>query len=393
MGHARIRLWERLVGLTFKSVRVYPRLRGGTLITWEMERPVPADVVFRIWYSNTGVDDWAHVVTVVGGGSAVDVERRHYGVSLRQVYRVDAESALEGAASRTHTVGTQHTPHNQLIADAIVRKEYMLMQKRTGTPGLLLKKRHWGALCECVDPDTGESRNSHCLKCYGTGIDKGYFAAVDYIVSFNSPKQRKLQVSDKDVGMADDVQNVQARALICPRLDAGDVWVNCATDERYVVGAVRETRFAGVPLLYEAVELRPAPAADIVYELPLEGAPGGEAGSVRLEDGSFLVYDVVYDGYYPVGIANAALAVFNAPSLAYRLQEGVLLLYDVMDGLYRPVGLNNGVFEAYASTHDVPTITSRVSNGRWLLWDRARSAYYLVGLSAGALTVFEETEV
>lgn len=381
------------MGLTFKSVRVYPRLRGGTLITWEMEQPVPADIVFRIWYSNTGVDDWVHVATVVGGGSAVDVERRHYGVSLRQVYRVDAESALEGAASRTHTVGTQHTPHNQLIADAIVRKEYMLMQKRTGTSGLLLKKRHWGAPCECVDPDTGESRNSHCLKCYGTGIDKGYFKAVDYIVSFNSPKQRKLQVSDKDVGTVDDVQNVQVRALLCPQLDAGDVWVNCATDERYVVGAVREIRFAGVPLLYDAVELRPAPAADIVYELPLEGEPGGAAGAVRLEDGAFLAYDTDYDGYYPVGILNYGLVVISAPSMAYQVRDGALLLFDVLAGVYRPVGLNDGVFEVYADVYEVPTITSRTSGGRWMLWDRAREAYYACGLSSGVFTVFEEVEV
>ena len=381
------------MGLTFNNVRVDPRTRGGTLITWEMAQPVPADVVFRVWYSNTGVDDWVHVATVVGGGSAVDVERRHYGVSLRQVYRVDAESATEGAASRTHTVGTQHTPHNQLIADAIIRKEYMLMRKKTGTPGLLLKKRHWGSPCECVDPDTGESRDSHCLKCYGTGIDKGYFKAVDYIVSFNSPRQRKLQVSDKDVGTVDEVQNVQVRALLCPQLDAGDVWVNCMTDERFIVGAVQETRFAGVPLLYESVELRPAPAADIVYELPLEGTPGGEAGSVRIEDGSFLVYDVTYAGYYPVGIMNSALAVLNAPSIAYRIMDDTLMLYDILAGVYRAVGLNGGVFEVYASSHGVPTITSRIRDGRWLLWDRALEAYYLAGLSSGTLTVFEEIEI
>ena len=379
------------MGLRFNNVRVYPRMRGGTLITWDMVQPVPPDMIFRVWYSNTGVDDWVHVATVTDGGSSVvDAERRHYGVSLRQVYRVDAESATEGSVSRTLTVGSQHMPHNQLLADAIIRKEYMLMQKRTGTPGLLLKKRHWGTPCECVDPDTGESRNSHCLKCYGTGIDKGYFAAVDYIVSFNSPKQRKIQVSDKDVGTVDDVQNIQARALICPQLDAGDVWVNCATDERYIVGVVRETRFAGVPLLYEAVELRPAPAADVVYELPLEGVPGGTPGAVRLEDGSFLVYDVAYDGFYSVGVSSGAIAVLNAPALAYQIRDGALLLYDILEGAYRAVGLNGGVFEVYATTYEVPTITSKVLAGVWWMWDRGRAAYFKVGLSGGAMTVFEE---
>jgi hypothetical protein len=379
--------------LQLKAVRVYARSRGGSLITWELEGQVSDTAVFRVWYSHTGLDDWVHVATVVGGNSVVDVERRHYGVSIRQVYRVDVEIDGDPVASLSQNVGTQHTPRNQKIAEEIVRKEYLLMRKRTGTPGMLLKRRHWGQACSCVDPDTGESRNSRCPKCYGTGVLKGYFNAVDYLVSFGPQKQRKLDISEPDVGTVDSVPPLQARAFICPQLDAGDIWVNCVTDERYLVGRLQETWFAGVPLLYEAVELKPLPSGDIAYELPLEGAPGGAAGALRLEDGSFLVYDVVYDGYYPVGILDSTLTVFNAPTVAYQLRDDVLRLYDIGAQRYKAVGLHNGVFEVYDDLPGLPNITSRVRDGQWVLWDRGRQAHYVAGLSGGVLTVFEQVQI
>ena len=377
------------MGLTFKTLDVYNRARGGTLIAWTMAAPAPVGITFRVWYSHSGVGDWRYVALVVDGATAVDVERRHYGASLRAAYRVDAEAGDE-TATRTATVGGMHDRQQQLTAGAILRKEELLLRKKTGTPGLLWKRKHWGARCSCVNPDTGECLDSHCDKCYGTGTDGGYFAAVDYMIALGGQKSRKLDTSDAGAGTVGNVQPQTGRALICPRLDTGDVWANCRTDERYVVGTIQATLFAGVPLLYHAVELNLAPAADVVYALPREGDPEWEAGRLVVENGMLMVYDTSLRGYYPIGLQTKALTVFSAPAVAYRMQDNRLYLLDIDGGIYRPVGLNDGVFEVYDSSDVATDALARVTDGLFMLWDRTLGRYRRCGLADGAFTVYEE---
>jgi hypothetical protein len=381
------------VELRFKSLAVHHRVQGGTMIVWNLVQPAPSGVTFVVNYSDSGVDDWEHVATVVDGGAAFDVLARHRGVAIRGVYRVTATAGTDTAVAAA-SVDEAWDAHNRLIARAIIRKEYMLLSKRTGTPGRLWKRRHWGQACTCVDPDTGEPRDSHCLKCFGTGISGGYLPAVDYIVALGPARGREIQTSDPGDGTVDPVTPHSGRSLICPRLDAGDVWAPCASDERYVVGQLRETYLAGQPLLYEAVELKPAPAADVLNKLPSEGAPGGEGGGVMLDGGRFLVYDVEFAGYYPTGIFNGNLTVFNMPTVSYQVSAGgQLMLWDMVAGEYRHVGLDDGVFQVYPDLYTAPDATARIDSGRLLLWDRSLESYWRCGLDGGAFTVFEEVAV
>lgn len=376
--------------LKFKSVDIYHRVTGGTLITWRMIHPTPASTLFKIWCSRSGVGDWRLIGSVIDEMSFIDVTRQQYGVSPRVYYRVDAVNGSLTVSEIAHVGSTTTTREQQLIAKEILRKEYMLMQKKTGTRGRLLKRKHWGPLCTCVDPDTAEPTDSHCLKCYGTGIAGGYFTAVDYMMAFSANKQRQLKIADNaNVGTVENSsQALTARALICPRLDTGDIWINCITDERYIVGLVQETLYAGIPLLYEAVQLSLAPSSDVVYKLPVDFNPGGEAGRIIIDDGKLLLYDIGRNGYYPVGIVGSSLAVFISNLVTCRVEQNRLLLLNTATSSYVAVGLYGGVLELHTTITDAPKIQLR--DGVLWLYDRLTNVYRRIGLINGTFTVFAE---
>ena len=54
-------------------------------------------------------------------------------------------------------------------------RDFRLSLKFNGTRCVVLKKRHWGVRCECVDKKTKEIVRGSCRKCWGTGIVDGYW--------------------------------------------------------------------------------------------------------------------------------------------------------------------------------------------------------------------------
>ncbi len=114
----------------------------------------------------------------------------------------------------------------------IVRKETLLL-KKAGSPGWLLKRRQFGEQCECVDPNTGTVHNSACPDCFGTGIEGGYYDALDFPV-ITQPDQRLRRLSG-DAGLITMVfKSIRALAWAVPEGD--DVWVNATSNERFFIG-------------------------------------------------------------------------------------------------------------------------------------------------------------
>jgi hypothetical protein len=57
-------------------------------------------------------------------------------------------------------------------------RDFRLSLKFNGTRCVLLKRRHWGVRCECVDKKTKEIVRGSCRRCWGTGIVDGYWAPI-----------------------------------------------------------------------------------------------------------------------------------------------------------------------------------------------------------------------
>jgi len=154
------------------------------------------------------------------------------------------------------------------LAKEIVRKETMLLRKRTGTAGWLLKRRLWGDVCTlCTDPETKQIHNSQCPVCYGTGIVGGYYDPIDFMVAMN-PSQRVKKLDTTQGLIAETMETV--RCLAYPVPTSNDVWVRAYTDQRYYVmgDVVVEARHRGIDLVLN-LRLREEARSNSIYKFPI----------------------------------------------------------------------------------------------------------------------------
>jgi hypothetical protein len=153
------------------------------------------------------------------------------------------------------------------LAREIIRKETMLQKKRAGTAGWLLKRRQWGDPCpDCTDPNTGMTTNAHCETCFGTGVEGGYYPALEYAVTMD-PSQRLRRLTNEQ-GLITAVMET-VRALAWPAPEGNDVWVQKGSNKRYriVDDITAIARHRGIDLVLN-LHLEEVPQSSIVYQVP-----------------------------------------------------------------------------------------------------------------------------
>lgn len=255
----------------FTKFEVYGKVLGGAVMAWDLSKmfKVTTPITFEVWASRDGVGDWTLVTTTVDQYVAIDVNRWIYGVAPQLHYQIRFSyggTVYESIVKQT--IGNLDVRDSNIVNE-IIRKECLRLEKYAGQCGYLYKRRRWGVACpDCLDYDTGEVKSAHCLTCFGTGITGGYFAPIEYWVAPAVPGVgRRTATQPEGQGVIED-RTWAVRAINCPWLDTGDVWVDFDTDQRYVVQSVKEITYRSVPIVFEPVELRTAPATDVIYELP-----------------------------------------------------------------------------------------------------------------------------
>lgn len=260
------------MGLTvFTRFAIHHRTRGGTILVWDLH-PLfspSTPITFTVRASRSGTGDWYDVATITDNYYYfIDSNRWVWAKDVRIHYQVEITDAdgevYQSAATRAY--GTL-SKEDRLKAQHIVEKEdRILYQKKAGVQGQLFKRRHWGEGCtECTDFDTGESSDSKCGRCFGTGLAGGYFPPVEVWMLLKADSGRRQKQEDSLGTVENQVKN--GRTLACPWLDTNDVWVNCQNDQRFYVQKVTPIEFRGVPIIFDPVELRLAQSSDIVYTL------------------------------------------------------------------------------------------------------------------------------
>ena len=255
----------------FTRVEIFHRARGGTLIAWELhpQFKLTEGAEFTVAVSRSGVGDFEEVTTINDTMFAVlDPEQRIFGKAPRLFYQISLSQGTDTFTSDTTQIGNALAPRDVNILREIVRKENLYIERYGGMCGFLYKRRYWGAVCTaCTDFATEEVTNSHCEVCFGTGIVGGYFDPVEYhILKRDISPTRRKQI-DPQRGVVGD-RTIHGRAVNCPWLDKGDVWINFRDDRRYFVQTVRELDYRGSIFVFDPIELRLAPATDIIYTLP-----------------------------------------------------------------------------------------------------------------------------
>lgn len=153
------------------------------------------------------------------------------------------------------------------IARAIVRAENLVMRKRSGTYGWLVKRRYWGSPCPtCLDPITGQVDNPNCGTCYGTAFEEGYHQPIPcWVVVEQLQRQSVLAETGHEK------KNLAGlRMLAYPPPEPGDIWVQAHTDRRYrIAGQLQPVAIhRGIPLVMQ-VSVEELPTSDAIYEIPV----------------------------------------------------------------------------------------------------------------------------
>ncbi len=244
------------------------------LVEWAMDKAfiAPGPYTFVLYRGYAINDDaWTAVAETVDQPWAYDVAPVFPQMGTEVYYRVimtDGEG--QTYTSQAVSVGVYWNQYDWSLAKEIIRKEHLVLRKRAGTKGWLMKRREWGDPCVgCVDPATGQiiDTSGACALCYGTGIVGGYYTPVEYWVIMN-PTQRLAKL-DADQGLL--IQNVETvRALAYPTPSSLDVWIHGNTDQRFLVmnDIAAIARHRGIDLVLN-IRLEERGRNDPIYLVPV----------------------------------------------------------------------------------------------------------------------------
>lgn len=246
-------------------------LPAGTQVDFSLRSDFcdPGPYVSRLDVAPAGIDDeeaWCTVDTKSGIVSLTDPIVRSFGTFRYAHYRVVISTPLgEYVSAPTPTTGSLSFRdwHN---AREVVRRESLQLRNDTGQRGFLLKRRIFGQSCSCVDKAIGESKDPQCSDCYGTGVLGGYYAPISDFYVAKKAHGHNAHNDAQGRGTIDEEARVFGRALNVPVLHSKDVFVEHATDNRWMIRAIKpEVSVRGVSVILDPVELRLLPFNDVVY--------------------------------------------------------------------------------------------------------------------------------
>lgn len=271
----------QVAGFPDRTVRAFERLTvdayfnritsNRVLVEWAMAKDflAPGPYTFTL-YRGYAVDDphpvalattvdqpWLYDNNPIWPQKGTDV---YYWVVM-----VDGEGHVY--QSQAVSGSTYWDSYDWTLARDIVRKEHMVMRKRAGTKGWLVKRRQWGDPCPDIDPVTGEINNPFGPPCYGTNFLGGYYDPIEYWVIIN-PTQRLAKLDANQGLVTQTIETV--RALAYPTPEPLDFWAHANTGQRFIVlGDISAiARHRGIDLILD-LRLEERARSDPIYSFPL----------------------------------------------------------------------------------------------------------------------------
>lgn len=260
-------------GTPFFEMIVKNSPMGGSMIVWGLKRDFhdPLPYQFELYWSETPTGGFTRVDTpaLINTYWAVDPERRLFAVDIESYYAIRLVTPSGEYWSYASNANANWNKKDWLIAREICRKEFLLNRKFTGWDGFLLKRKIWGIKCpRCADFDSQEPRDGHCLVCFGTGKDGGYWAPFPTFTYNMKDGPAAFKQHDDNAAMVETLIFQNMRMLGYPHISTNDVFIHYGSGRRFFVRPVNiAAEIKGVPIIYTC-ELRQAPFTDVIYEFP-----------------------------------------------------------------------------------------------------------------------------
>lgn len=253
----------------FYAFRISPNYLGGFLYSWEISGGFndPAPWTFIIQKGSTAEGPWETISPeVVNAIAWRDSGGKHlYGKANVLYFRAVMRTPRGMYISPVIQPYGDLSRRDYLLAREIIRREALRARVLSGRECDLYIRSTFGPKCTfCIDPVTGDVRDSHCKKCLGTGRYPAYFGPHRMMLSF-SPDVSHHKINSNDG--THETRTFEAQAIGNPVMKKGDVIVDLSQDKRYVVGSasvVSEVR--RIPCL-QRVAFEEAPLSDPIYRL------------------------------------------------------------------------------------------------------------------------------
>ena len=253
----------------FKSFRISPSYVGGFLYSWEIEGGFndPAPWSFTVQKGSTDKGPWENVSTELVNVIAWHDEgvKNLYGKSNILYFRFVMRTPRKRYFSPVIQPDGGLQRREYLLAREIIRRECLRARVLAGVPCDVYIRSIFGPKCPyCIDPVTGDVRDSHCRKCLGTGRYPAYFGPHRMMLSFSPDTAHAKQNSNDGTH---ETRTFEAMAIGNPVLKKGDVVVDTRQDKRYVIGIASVVSEVRRVACLQRLGFDEAPLSDPIYRI------------------------------------------------------------------------------------------------------------------------------
>lgn len=254
---------------------VLPDYSRGFVFHWEV-RPdyeVAGPWQFLVQAAETPEGDWMDISPVLEDVSAWRDDAplrvsKEYTLYFRLLMRIPSGEVIESGV---------RTPYGDLgRREFLIGRDVMriaVLQSRTlaGVEVDAWSSSIWGPRCRCVDPVTGEVRDSHCKRCYGTGRDPGFRGPFRMWADFTPNAQHSVEMSQDGNGVVSQ-KAFEVKAVTSVPLKKRDVIRDVRSGKMYNIDKVAfDTEIRRVPLM-QTLSVFEIPTTDVVYGLGVRNA-------------------------------------------------------------------------------------------------------------------------
>lgn len=244
--------------------RIAPFGRQSTVIQWALSEELRAmgSVTFKLELSGNPTGPWELVAeNLVDTLVFEDTNYKTYSNLKDRYYRISFQDGTFVSEPRP-ILGSM--PKKQwLIARKIFNDEMTMLKKANGIRMAVIKRKHWGEQCSCVDPITKLCMNANCALCNGTKIIDGYYAPID---TYGNIQPATLGTDYGSQGSVPEIEMSQAMLLSFPLVYQDDILVEIDTNRRWLVVSSKSTELLRNAIHQDVVVSR-LPESDRVYKL------------------------------------------------------------------------------------------------------------------------------
>ena len=244
--------------LPLAALEILPYHGQGFIFRWELNESfsAPSPFAFVVQMAPTPSGPWESI-----SGSLLDVyywadERKPVGKTASRNYRV---VLVDGS-------GRSYASQPVMPFGDLSLREFLIARMMAGTRGQVWIAAEYGTKCpKCLDPITGQVRDSHCSRCHGTGFYPSHYGPFEMWLSFS---QSQHGMTHDEAGGTKDDKPFQVRVIGTPRLKKNDVLRDVASGKMYYIQTVANAaEIRRIPIVQQLM-VSEAATTDQCYDLP-----------------------------------------------------------------------------------------------------------------------------